>query len=66
MVSKKSVMFQAWLEGNSENKVELLVALEQAARLVVHDLDTMGEPGPKTLRALARASKKLQEEYGQG
>ena len=68
MVSKKSVLFAAWIEetyGATLREVpQLLIDLELAARMAVHDLDTMGEITPKALHALARASKNLEAEYG--
>jgi hypothetical protein len=67
-LSKKSQRFYAWItrcfgkECGVKPK-ELLIELERAARLVVHDLDAMGEPSKISLHALARASKKLTSEY---
>ena len=65
MVSKKSLMFQRWLEGRDVNDLELVIRLEQAARLIGHSVDLMGEPTGQQLHELIRVSKLLQEEYEQ-
>ena len=69
MISKKSQSFILWLRNSLKVErnvggVELLAGLELAARIVTHDIDTMGEPSEESLRALARASKLLEETYG--
>lgn len=65
-LSKKSQRLSDWVVRMYE-KVgcpDEIIALEEAARIVTHDMDTMGEPSAKSLHALARASKELQEAYG--
>lgn len=61
--SNKSAKFAKWLESLDEEKIKRLVALEQAARLAVHQLDLVGEISGLELRRLARTAKKLQASY---
>lgn len=68
MISKKSVAFQMWVRRafgveSGVADMKLLTELELAARLAVHDLDTMGEITPMSLHNLARASKNLEAAY---
>lgn len=70
IVSKKSQSFILWLRNRlgvvaNNGLVEKLVELELAARLISHSVDRIGEPDPKDLHALIRASKNLEAEYGQ-
>jgi len=63
MISKKSARFEVWLQDGNDDKNKLLVALELAARLAIHDFDQQGEMTPANIQALARAVKKLEAEY---
>ena len=67
-MASKSDKFIKWVERlyDERNEVpKVLVKLEEAARICVHDIDAMGEIDPKSLHALIRASKNLRREYEQ-
>lgn len=67
-MASKSDKFMTWVRRafgaeSGTNDMKLLVKLEEAARIVTHDIDAMGEPDAKSLHALVRASKNLRREY---
>ena len=66
--SKKSEQFAKWFGGETGidptvPAFEKIVELERAARMVVHDFDTVGDATEQDIRALARAVKELGAEY---
>jgi hypothetical protein len=61
--SKKSIAFQKWLEGASENTIELLVAMERSARMIRHSFQLMGEPDAKALADLIKTSADIEAKY---
>ena len=68
MISKKSIRFQDWITAHfgladEQENWTLITELERTARIIGHDVDTMGEVDPKSLHALIRAAKNLEAAY---
>lgn len=68
-ISKKSQKFLAWIRNVfgkevGVSDVELLLALEESARMVEHEYLLIGEVGLSTLGKLGAAVRALEEAYG--
>lgn len=61
--SNRSDKFHLWLKEMTPEKVEKLIALEKAARLLVHRYNFLGEVESVEVSPLARIVHKIQEDY---
>lgn len=61
--SNRSDLFRLWLAEMNESKLEDLLQLEKAARLLVHRYDLIGEVSTSDIHGVARIAKKIQSQY---
>lgn len=61
--SNRSERFRIWLSNMDDRKLEDLVLLEKAARILVHRHDLVGDVDNADVHMLARIAKKIQSQY---
>lgn len=63
MGSDRSEKFRAWLKDLDDEKIEKLVRMEKAVRMLVHVWDLVQEFDVKAFHALARVSHEIRSNY---